>query len=156
MQDRHSLEDKVTELPEDLINLPTNAEKNTVPVDVDELHETVKNKLYRYQNLKAIMESYKDVIVTIKGRMNVRKSLSDLNTYLDKVEDHQNDWLTEHYLSGTAMNSVEVIRDELVALIKAINDQGAAAAAATLFQQSSPLSQTSCQDLESSARENFP
>ena len=69
--------------------------------------------------------------------MNVRKNLSDLNTYLDRVEDHQNDWLIEHYLSGTAMNSVEVIREELVAMIKAIEDRGAAAAAATAFQQSS-------------------
>ncbi len=63
----------------------------------------------------------------------MRKNLSDLNTYLDKVEDHQSDWLVEDYLSGTSLNSVEAIHEELVALIKAIEDRDAAA---TGFQQS--------------------
>ena len=133
LQVRHSLADMVTELPEDLTNLPVNVAQNTVPVNVDELQESVKSDLYRYQNLNSVMESYRDVTVTIKSRMNMRKNLSDLNKYLDKVEDHMSDWLIEHYLSGTAMNSVEAIRGELVVLIEAIEARDAAA---TVFQQS--------------------
>ncbi len=75
------------ELLEDLINLPVNVAQNTLPVNVEELQESVKSDLYHYQNLNAIMESYKDVTVTIKAKMNMRKNLSDLNAYLDKVEN---------------------------------------------------------------------
>ena len=74
LQEKHNMESRVLDLSEGLSNLPDNAEQNTVPVDVDELHETVESELNCYQNLKAIMECYKEVTVTIKGRMNVRKS----------------------------------------------------------------------------------
>ncbi len=47
------------ELPEDLINLPVNVAQNTVQVDVDELRDSVKSDLYRYQNLNLVMESYR-------------------------------------------------------------------------------------------------
>ncbi len=66
----------------------------------------------------------------------MRKNLPDLNKYLDTVEDNMSDWLTEHYLSGTAMNSVEAIRGELVVLIEAIEARNTAVAAATVLQQS--------------------
>ena len=84
LQVKHSLIDMAAELPEDLINLPVNVAQNTVPVDVDELQDSVKSELYRFQNLNSVMESYRDVTVTIKARMNMRKNLPDLNKYLDR------------------------------------------------------------------------
>ncbi|MCP3664062.1 MAG: hypothetical protein GY696_16480 [Gammaproteobacteria bacterium] len=127
------MESRVLDLSEGLSNLPDNAEQNTVPVDVDELHETVESELNCYQNLKAIMECYKKVTVTIKGRMNVRKSSSELNTYLDKINDHQNDLLINNYFAGSAMNSVKMVCDEFVTLIETVKGPEAAAAAATVF-----------------------
>ena len=84
LQVKHSLIDMAAELPEDLINLPVNVAQNTVPVYVDELWDSVKSELYRFQNLNSVMESYRDVTVTIKARMNMRKNLPDLNKYLDR------------------------------------------------------------------------
>ena len=131
---KHSLIDMAAELPEDLINLPENAAQNTV-IDIEEFRDSVRNDLYRYQNLNSVMESYREVTVTVKTRMNMRKNLPDLNKYLDTVEDNMSDWLTEHFLSGTAMNSIEVIRGELVVLIQAIEARNTAAATAAASQQ---------------------
>ncbi len=69
---KHSLIDMAAELPEDLINLPEDAAQNTV-IDIEELRDSVRNDLYRYQNLNSVMESYREVTVTVKTRMKIVK-----------------------------------------------------------------------------------